>query len=436
MTEFKLGEIGDTGALKVSAMLEAVVGHPKCTNFLAEVLNLIASMPVDEESGLINEDDVELLVTMLKLASGGDCGASGASFVTDGKRRDKMLLALVAGCKKDSLRSVCVPLASSLLSALPAQTLSALLQEANHPFKALVQALLPRRLALASEEIEAIEVLLLALGAAQNDAAWVLSLINDGLAGPVASVPASQRVLYVRVLQKLADRSPGAIPQHMCKSLLELLRPVLRAEGVAAAAASESADMTIGSDANGGGLGGSGGGGSAPTAPGLAPNLSPERNALLPAVLLCLPSLWSARADLASSTGGVDAEDEAELALISRLIRSVDRSVCHAQGQVWVGRKATPPGGGQRAPDQEPAGQASYRARPGCDREGSHKHHECACHALERRRAAVAGERVPDVPRQVYGRASQALGAAETCVDAAHAQASVEGLVSFEGRVL
>jgi hypothetical protein len=50
------GEIGDTGALKVSAMLEAVVGHPKCTNFLAEVLNLIASMPVDEESGLINED--------------------------------------------------------------------------------------------------------------------------------------------------------------------------------------------------------------------------------------------------------------------------------------------------------------------------------------------------------------------------------------------
>ena len=59
------GEIGDTGALKVSAMLEAVVGHPKCTNFLAEVLNLIASMPVDEESGLINEDDVELLVTML-----------------------------------------------------------------------------------------------------------------------------------------------------------------------------------------------------------------------------------------------------------------------------------------------------------------------------------------------------------------------------------
>lgn len=33
------GEVGDTGALKVSAMLDAVVGNPKCTAFLAEVLD-------------------------------------------------------------------------------------------------------------------------------------------------------------------------------------------------------------------------------------------------------------------------------------------------------------------------------------------------------------------------------------------------------------
>ena len=265
------------------------------------------------------------MVTMLELASASDCGASGAGFVTDGKRRDKMLLALVAGCKKDSLRPTCVPLASSLLSALPARALSALLGEADQPIKALVQALLPRRLALAAEELEAIEALLLALGAAQPDAAFVLSLINDSLAGPAASVPASQRALYACVLQKLADRSSGVIaPQR--RSLLKLVRPILRAEGAAAAAAAESADMTAGSD---GALGDSSGGGSVLAALG-SPDLPPENNGLLPAVLLCLPPLWPAAADLAVSTGGVEAEDEADLALIARLVQSVDRGICHA----------------------------------------------------------------------------------------------------------
>ena len=270
----------------------------------------------------------ELMVTMLELASASDCGASGPGFVTDGKRRDKMLLALVAGCKKDSLRPTCVPLASSLLSALPARALSALLGEADQPIKALVQALLPRRLALAAEELEAIEALLLALGAAQPDAAFVLSLINDSLAGPAATVPASQRALYARVLQKLAGRSSGVIaPQR--RSLLKLVRPILRAEGAAAAAAAESADMTAGSDASGGALGDSSGGGSVLAALG-SPDLPPEHNGLLPAVLLCLPPLWPAAADLAVSTGGVEAEDEADLALIARLVQSVDRGICHA----------------------------------------------------------------------------------------------------------
>ena len=46
-------------------MLDAVVSHPKCHSFFAEVLSLMASMPADEQSGLINSDDIETLVTML-----------------------------------------------------------------------------------------------------------------------------------------------------------------------------------------------------------------------------------------------------------------------------------------------------------------------------------------------------------------------------------
>ena len=46
-------------------MLDAVVSHPKCHSFFAEVLSLMASMPADEQSGLIISDDIETLVTML-----------------------------------------------------------------------------------------------------------------------------------------------------------------------------------------------------------------------------------------------------------------------------------------------------------------------------------------------------------------------------------
>ena len=46
-------------------MLDAVVSHPKCHSFFAEVLSLMGSMPADEQSGLINSEDIETLVTML-----------------------------------------------------------------------------------------------------------------------------------------------------------------------------------------------------------------------------------------------------------------------------------------------------------------------------------------------------------------------------------
>jgi hypothetical protein len=53
------------GGLQVSPMLDAVVSFPRCKGFFAAVLHLMASMPADDSSGLVEEEDIELLVAML-----------------------------------------------------------------------------------------------------------------------------------------------------------------------------------------------------------------------------------------------------------------------------------------------------------------------------------------------------------------------------------
>eukprot|EP01048_Picozoa_sp_COSAG05_P021742 COSAG05_NODE_4098_length_1675_cov_39.680947_1_plen_514_part_10 len=60
------GTIGDTGGLKVTPMLDAVVSFPRCRGFFNEVLGLVSNMPADAQAGLIEAADMEMLVAMLE----------------------------------------------------------------------------------------------------------------------------------------------------------------------------------------------------------------------------------------------------------------------------------------------------------------------------------------------------------------------------------
>lgn len=245
----------------------------------------------------------QLLVSMLALAALPDCAPGGAEFATPA-RRGRMLKLLV-DAKKEPLRSSCVPLAAQHVCALPAEAVRADLAGPPKPsassaassvsLKVLVATLLPRKAALLPAETAHIERLLFNLATAQPDCAYVLSLITESLgpAGAAASSP-SQRALLLRLLATLSVERPDAVRPHQ-HALLHSLRPMLRHEAHQHLAAASAA---------------------AAAAAGGPPVPESEGSGLLPAVIGAVPRLWALE---------VDAEEDADLAWLARLLCSDER---------------------------------------------------------------------------------------------------------------
>ena len=135
-----------------------------------------------------------------------------------------------------------------------------------------------------------------------------MTLFSDALQ-PGAATPPTQRALLIRVLARLARANAPAVEPYAA-TLRAALRPVLRAEAEAMAAAGSTPDRNDAADLLGGGSGIP----ASPTAVG-------SGGGVLPALLTCLPPLWAAEAD---------DEEDADFARIARLVQSDTRETAHA----------------------------------------------------------------------------------------------------------
>ena len=152
----------------------------------------------------------EAMVPMLALASRPDAGDGGDAFA-DKARREQLLL--LSPPRSSATRGRVPPLAATFVASLPVAFLRADLGSGarESPIRRLCQEVLPRRHLPDASEGEHVLRLLLALAAAQPDAAYALQLVRDSLHPLARHAPPSARCSCSSSL-KSARPSPPRSP--------------------------------------------------------------------------------------------------------------------------------------------------------------------------------------------------------------------------------
>ena len=223
----------------------------------------------------------EAMVPMLALASRPDAGDGGDAFA-DKARREQLLLLLAAALKRDA-RPRCLPLAATFVASLPVAFLRADLGSGarESPIRRLCQEVLPRRHLPDASEGEHVLRLLLALAAAQPDAAYALQLVRDSL-HPGSPATRPQRALLLQLLAQIGETQPAALADAAVRDALRaLVIPLLH-----------------------------------------PPDDDPAHRPTLAAALACLPNVWA--------SGPVGERDVLELQRVAQLVESDVRELHHA----------------------------------------------------------------------------------------------------------
>ena len=218
---------------------------------------------------------------MLALASRPDAGDGGDAFA-DKTRREQLLLLLAAALKRDA-RPRCLPLAATFVASLPVAFLRADLGSGarESPIRRLCQEVLPRRHLPDASEGEHVLRLLLALAAAQPDAAYALQLVRDSL-HPGSPATRPQRALLLQLLAQLGETQPAALADAAVRDALRaLVIPLLH-----------------------------------------PPDDDPAHRPTLAAARACLPNGWA--------SGAVGERDVLELQRVAQLVESDVRELHHA----------------------------------------------------------------------------------------------------------